>query len=56
MSLPNTEFENLAISRVYVKREIMGYIQLVRETNGQVGRNEAPGVETANDQDWKVAE
>lgn len=56
MSLPNAEFEILAISRVYMKRRIMGYIQLVRETDGQVGRNETLSVETANDQDWKAAE
>lgn len=41
---------------MYMKRGIMGYIQLVRETNAPVGRNETPSVETANDQDWKVAE
>lgn len=55
-SLPDAEFEILAVSRVYVKRGNMESVQLVGETNAQLGRNKTPTVETANDQDWKVAE
>lgn len=43
IGLPKAEFEILAIIRVHVKRGIMGSVQPVSETDGQLRRNKAPG-------------